>query len=164
MSPKLPLHLALVLTTLSALFTLGSGCSSSTGGGEGGAGATTSTTTSTSASGSVGSGSGTSCTAATVTADCGANTDCLAFTCIGAQCHATPMAKGTSCDDGTGSRCDGSGSCVPPHCISAVTDGTETGTDCGGSSPPCTNGQLCVKDADCQSGYCGPGTKPAEKI
>ena len=46
---------------------------------------------------------------------------------------------------------------VPPStCNDNVTDGNETGVDCGGSCQSCTNNQVCKGNADCQAGsYCG---------
>ena len=49
---------------------------------------------------------------------------------------------------------------VCPSCTDGIKNGNETGVDCGGSCPPCGQGQLCMIDQDCgpglicQSGIC----------
>lgn len=59
--------------------------------------------------------------------------------------------------------CDGgfceSGACVPASCTDGAKNGSETDVDCGGGGacPPCTSGQSCVDDTDCESGACTPG-------
>jgi hypothetical protein len=167
MVSKSSLVLVLATASLSALFALGSGCGSSSAGGSGGsggAGSTASTTSTAASSSSSGAGGGTSCTSATVETDCGTSSDCLAISCIGAQCHFAPATKGASCNDDGGATCDGKGSCVPPHCISSTRDGAETGQDCGGPCPPCSNGQPCTTNDDCDSAFCGPGPKPNESM
>lgn len=47
--------------------------------------------------------------------------------------------------------------CVPNSCFNAVKDGTETDVNCGGSCLPCSYGQVCVADLDCDTGYCVGG-------
>jgi hypothetical protein len=45
----------------------------------------------------------------------------------------------------------------PDACNNGVQDGDETGTDCGGSCPPCPTDEFCLVDGDCQSGCCAGG-------
>jgi plastocyanin len=55
--------------------------------------------------------------------------------------------------------CSGNPSvCQVPTCMDNTKNGTETGLDCGGAAcPDCPDGQPCVGDGDCLSGYCNPG-------
>ena len=39
-------------------------------------------------------------------------------------------------------------------CTDQIWNGLESGVDCGGSCPPCTNGGFCLDDADCESNFC----------
>jgi parallel beta-helix repeat protein len=41
-----------------------------------------------------------------------------------------------------------------PTCSDGVQNGSETDVDCGGSCPPCANGQGCIGNPDCVSGNC----------
>ncbi|MGE0788587.1 MAG: hypothetical protein AB7S26_23150 [Sandaracinaceae bacterium] len=40
-------------------------------------------------------------------------------------------------------------------CDDDVHNGDETATDCGGSCPPCVDGEHCLANEDCRSGVCG---------
>lgn len=45
----------------------------------------------------------------------------------------------------------------PPFCYDGVSNGTETGLDCGGPDcEPCSVGEPCATDADCEESYCTP--------
>jgi hypothetical protein len=46
---------------------------------------------------------------------------------------------------------------VAAGCFDAVKNGTETGTDCGGSCRACASGAPCAGNADCQSQSCAAG-------
>jgi hypothetical protein len=46
---------------------------------------------------------------------------------------------------------------VAAGCFDAVKNGSETGTDCGGSCNPCPTGEACGGSADCQSQSCVAG-------
>lgn len=45
-----------------------------------------------------------------------------------------------------------------PTCSDGEKNGDETDIDCGGSCPPCDDGESCKVDDDCQSGFCVQGT------
>jgi cysteine-rich repeat protein len=80
----------------------------------------------------------------------------------------------TPCSDGTGALCDGSGACVecvdpgdcssgvcqanacvPPTCLDAIKNGSETDIDCGGADcNPCADAKACAVADDCESGVC----------
>jgi hypothetical protein len=63
--------------------------------------------------------------------------------------------NGTACPGGT---CQG-GRCIPaPTCSDGIKNGNETGVDCGGSCPRCSNGQGCASRNDCASALCRGGT------
>ena len=50
--------------------------------------------------------------------------------------------------------------CVPPECVDGAKNGYETAVDCGGPSCiPCGSAKACLRDRDCQSALCDPGTK-----
>jgi hypothetical protein len=44
-----------------------------------------------------------------------------------------------------------------PTCTDGLQNGSETGVDCGGSCPPCANGQGCTSRHDCASAVCTAG-------
>jgi len=44
-----------------------------------------------------------------------------------------------------------------PTCYDGTSNGNETDIDCGGSCPPCINGNICLHDGDCQSRFCDRG-------
>jgi hypothetical protein len=50
--------------------------------------------------------------------------------------------------------------CVERSCPNGVHDGNESDIDCGGREdcPRCLDGNLCLENADCESGYCSPMT------
>jgi hypothetical protein len=70
------------------------------------------------------------------------------------KCKGT-LPDGTGCSGGT---CQG-GSCLAPTCTppDGITNGTETGVDCGGLCPRCANGQPCTSRDDCRSAFCANG-------
>ncbi len=76
--------------------------------------------------------------------DCG-GPDCHGCS-YGARCNQT-----TDCAQG---QCL-SYVCQEPGCSNQVLDGDETGVDCGGSCPPCRDGQPCLVPTDCMSAVCG---------
>jgi alpha-tubulin suppressor-like RCC1 family protein len=123
--------------------------------------ATVSTSTSASSGGAGGSGgsggSAPECTPKTVATACPASTDCATAACTEGACTTTPVTKGTACDDGGGTVCDGKGACTPEHCTDGTKDANESDVDCGGSCSPCENDQACNGDADCTSFLCGEG-------
>lgn len=48
--------------------------------------------------------------------------------------------------------------CIDVSCTDGISNGDETGVDCGGSvCPACPNGEPCSIDDDCQSGNCSSG-------
>jgi alpha-tubulin suppressor-like RCC1 family protein len=85
---------------------------------------------------------------------------CATPTCTGNACVSTFAAKGTQCDDGGGTVCDGSGHCVAAACTDNVKDGKETDVDCGGGPPcqACGDGLACTANSDCVSKVCGGTT------
>ncbi|MBW2525101.1 MAG: hypothetical protein JRI23_13040, partial [Deltaproteobacteria bacterium] len=115
--------------------------------GETGAGATGGVTP----SGGGGSGGGPECDEP---GDCGQGTDCRSFGCTQGRCVTTDAPVGTACDDDGGDGCDGQGSCVVATCTDDYLNGDETDVDCGGSCPPCVNGDACLEADDCESRYC----------
>jgi plastocyanin len=49
--------------------------------------------------------------------------------------------------------------CMQPTCSDNVQNGSESDVDCGGAAcPDCPNGDACVVDADCASGFCNTTT------
>ncbi|MBW2456154.1 MAG: hypothetical protein JRI68_16665 [Deltaproteobacteria bacterium] len=108
-------------------------------------------------------------------ADCnGQDTDCQTVTCQGNTCGFDNAAISTACDDDAGNVCDGLGHCVECitaddcpgsmdcqalECVGTACDdtemnGDETDVDCGGSCPPCENGDNCLVADDCVSKFC----------
>lgn len=118
-----------------------------------------------------GGGTGTSCSSAE---DCpGLDTDCQVRACTQGWCGFTDLVAGTPCSDAEGQVCDGFGNCVecvgdaqcdgercfefqcvPEHCADGQLSGDESDTDCGGSCPPCEDGEQCRDRSDCRSGVC----------
>lgn len=108
--------------------------------------------------------------------DCpGIDTVCRYRACTDGFCSFINETAGLACDDDDGgTQCDGEGDCVaclgdddctspevclqgecaPVHCTDGMQNESETGTDCGGTCPPCPNGQGCVDENDCVSGLC----------
>ena len=60
-------------------------------------------------------------------------------------------------DDAGTMRDSGTDSGVEPQCDNAMKDGDESGIDCGGSCPPCANGENCLSAEDCESSVCERG-------
>ena len=67
------------------------------------------------------------------------------------------------CTDTIDNECDGQADCtdvdcmLDPSCIDctdSVQNGDETDVDCGGSCPPCPDGDNCLTDTDCENGFC----------
>ena len=143
-------------TVLCSLFAAGGGCGTFFAASESGAGGHGAGGHGGGGHGGGGAGGGAECTAETVAEDCGASSDCQAFTCESETCKATPAAKNTPCTDAPGDEvCNGEGECVPASCTDGVLDGKETDVDCGGDAcGACDNGKLCLAGIDCQSGYC----------
>ena len=98
---------------------------------------------------------------------------CTSDVCTAGVASNPPSAANDPCGPGGAQFCDGGGACVEcnapsqcaslvctghacqaPSCIDTVMNGTETGTDCGGSCPGCADGQPCDVGADCLSGNC----------
>ena len=103
--------------------------------------------------------------------------DCNGGTCAGATCSDNIQNQGES-DVDCGGPCDGclpggscgvaddcdsqvcaAGICQVAVCQDGVENGEETGVDCGGPScAKCPQGQGCVNNVDCMSGYCDGAT------
>jgi hypothetical protein len=100
--------------------------------------------------------------------------ECETCECLqGIVCDCTPVGFGQACTDGY---CDSDGTCVPcidndqygcaepltciaKTCVAASCEDTihnadETDLDCGGSCPPCANGDDCKNNGDCLSALC----------
>lgn len=118
-----------------------------------GAGGSGSTTTGTTAAGGEGGG-GPECT--TPSTCPGQDSTCQTRTCDAGVCGMVDAALGTACDSNGGLTqvCDGTGTCADATCTDTVLDGDESDVDCGGSCPPCGDGDACVDDGDCASGVC----------
>ncbi len=83
----------------------------------------------------------------------------------------TDVDCGGSCMDqcGNGQGCGGDEDCAtgscnndmtcgdPRSCKDGVKGGDETDVDCGGSCPPCDDGQICTEPPDCVSNVCADG-------
>ncbi|MRG94141.1 hypothetical protein GF068_19770 [Polyangium spumosum] len=71
-----------------------------------------------------------------------------------------PCEVGESCNMGTDCAsgvCDGS-VCSPPTCSDGLSNGHETGKNCGGPDcEPCFASERCAKDDDCKSKVCRDG-------
>ena len=61
---------------------------------------------------------------------------------------------GTDCID---KECGANGTCTAASCKDGVQNGTETGTDCGGTCNACADTLGCKVDADCTSKHCDIG-------
>jgi hypothetical protein len=84
----------------------------------------------------------------------------------------TDVDCGGACADqcGTGQGCEDDDDCTtaecgpgmtceePPSCVNEILDGDETDVDCGGSCPPCDDGEMCQVPGDCTSELCEDGT------
>ena len=104
----------------------------------------------------------------------GTDTDCRQRTCINGVCGFVDKSLNSDCNDNGGLFCNGNGQCVEcntsdqcvsmvcdmgacamPECTDTVLNGDETAVDCGGATcPGCMNGEACMVDTDCDSGYC----------
>ncbi len=87
-------------------------------------------------------------------------TQCAACAPDALHCHdpdpsSCPLCENAACAslDQCLSRACVSGRCVP-SCTDTFQDGDETGIDCGGSCTPCKEGQACLLDKDCATGFC----------
>ena len=80
--------------------------------------------------------------------DCGG--DCLL--CPGDKCSADDQCTTGFCKTGL---------CDTPSCTDGLKNGAETGADCGGECPLCADGQGCLTDANCTSGFCNQAGKCA---
>jgi plastocyanin len=84
----------------------------------------------------------------------GAETD---VDCGGPTCPACPDGDACAQDnDCTSGFCNlATLVCAQPSCSDGVSNGDETGVDCGGPTcGDCSNGQACTVDGDCTSGAC----------
>ncbi|MBW2529526.1 MAG: hypothetical protein JRI23_35440, partial [Deltaproteobacteria bacterium] len=106
----------------------------------------------------------------------GTDTTCEYRTCESGLCGTALAPAGTACTEDDGQVCDGVGSCVEcvegtdctsgicqnnlcvEHCDDGELSGDETAVDCGGSCPPCQNGDRCLGPDDCESRFCDAGT------
>ncbi len=98
---------------------------------------------------------GGNCPGCATGAGCFLSTDCTVGGCSGGICQ-PPCDDGSECPSGV---CTG-GFCRVPNCADGVHNGSETDTDCGGSSPYCVRcapGSDCASHADCDSGVCSGG-------
>ncbi len=89
------------------------------------------------------------------------NGDEVDVDCGGAACPG--CGTGGACTDAgdcASGVCDpGSMTCAAPSCADGVSNGDETGVDCGGGTcPACGPGDGCASSADCASGVCDPAT------
>jgi cysteine-rich repeat protein len=74
--------------------------------------------------------------------DCGTGIGCgSASDCFSGVCDTTTTHK-----------------CLAPSCSDGVLNQLETSVDCGGPCSPCTPGQVCIVNADCDTGDCVAGT------
>src|SRR5207244_11018286 len=89
--------------------------------------------------------------------DCGGSTSCMRCATNGA------CTAGTDCASGVCNTT--SHACQAPSCTDGVTNGLESGIDCGGTSTcaRCGTGLGCTMGIDCQSGVCN-GTTCAAPI
>ncbi|MBW3018889.1 hypothetical protein KY329_01760 [Candidatus Woesearchaeota archaeon] len=69
--------------------------------------------------------------------DCYNDTDCTSGNCVNGTCQAPPTPANT--------------------CSNHIKDVNETDVDCGGNCPKCGNGQTCLVNGDCRSGWCKNG-------
>ena len=72
-------------------------------------------------------------------------------------CDAGPPAIPPLPDSGPTMDAGFDGGSAMAMCDNATRDGDETGVDCGGSGPPCDNGDNCRVPDDCVSMVCGRG-------
>ncbi len=85
---------------------------------------------------------------------CRADSDCLSGSCASGVCSDTMCRSDGECPDRY--MCASGGICIA--CIDNIRNGTETDTDCGGSScPACADGKACAGNSDCLTGNCESG-------
>ncbi|HEY8515334.1 MAG TPA: hypothetical protein VIS07_07465 [Candidatus Binatia bacterium] len=98
---------------------------------------------------------GGSCPGCATGEQCFLSTDCATGGCSGGVCQPT-CTSGAECPSGV---CE-DGFCRVANCADGVKNGSESGIDCGGSSPfcvRCADGQTCNTASDCASGICSGG-------
>ncbi|HEY3449733.1 MAG TPA: calcium-binding EGF-like domain-containing protein [Myxococcales bacterium] len=81
-------------------------------------------------------------------ATCEAKSVCAQGACVDARCVGISCAEGTACVAGT---------CQGPSCFDGLWNSDETGKDCGGSCPGCSEGLGCRGDGDCAAKICRSG-------
>ena len=74
--------------------------------------------------------------------------------CGGPSCGACGDGKACFASSDCASRRCVTGHCQAASCSDGISNGGETGVDCGGPCGSCANGQGCCAGADCQSGNC----------
>jgi hypothetical protein len=112
---------------------------------------------------------------------CAAPGDCESLICVGGICQAADcddgVANGSESDIDCGGSCDDcpnlsscfdNGDCQSQFCVGGICvstcangqqDGAETDIDCGGGKcAPCSQGQTCACDTDCDTGTCCAST------
>ena len=84
--------------------------------------------------------------------------DVASAECVAADCP-TSCNGDLDCGNLQGFLCGPDQLCVP-YCFDGVTDGDESGVDCGGDAcaARCATGQTCSVHADCASGFCDYGS------
>jgi hypothetical protein len=65
-----------------------------------------------------------------------------------------PTTSGPTTTGMGGTTGEGGGGAPPAGCNDDVQNGNESDVDCGGSCPPCNNGNECNTPADCESNHC----------
>jgi len=89
--------------------------------------------------------------------ECADQQDCPQGLCADEICVACTDNDKSHCPSPSDDLCV-DGVCRPMHCSDATTDDDETDQDCGGSCPPCEEGEGCMVDGDCQTKVCDAGT------
>jgi cysteine-rich repeat protein len=87
------------------------------------------------------------------------DTDACLSTCVAAACGDGFVQDGLEeCDDGNADDADECTTlCAAPSCMDGLKSGGESDIDCGGPCPKCLVDQMCIEDADCDSGSCEDG-------